>query len=61
MNRLENVTIDAGNQAFGGYIYSVSYSVGVGGDKTTLKVRLINATGEYFISREDLKTNAHVR
>lgn len=56
INRLENVTIDNTNEVFGGFIYSVNYTVGLAGELTTLKVSIISINGDYFISEEDLKT-----
>lgn len=57
INRIENITIDNDNKVFGGYIYSIDYSFGLGAETSSVNVTLFSETGDYFISPEDLKTS----
>lgn len=46
--KIDNVTINGKNQAFGGYIYSVDVEVGLTAKPTQIKINFISATGTYL-------------
>jgi hypothetical protein len=56
IRHIENVTIDGANRAFGGYIYSVDYEANFAEQPSVLKIYIVNETGSYNISKEDLTT-----
>jgi hypothetical protein len=53
---IPNVTIDGANRAFGGYIYSVDYNANFAEQPSVLKIYIVNESGVYNISKEDLTT-----
>lgn len=46
-NKIDQVKINGRNKAFGGYIYSVDYDVGVLENPTTMTVQFVNEVGQY--------------
>lgn len=46
-NKIDQVKINGRNRAFGGYIYSVDYQVGLLDNPTTVSVQFVNESGEY--------------
>jgi hypothetical protein len=46
-NTIDKVNINGRNKAFGGYIYSVDYQVGLLDSPTTMSVQFVNESGEY--------------
>lgn len=45
---IDSVTIEGKSSAFGGYIYSVGYNIGVNQQSSTVSIRFINETKNYL-------------
>jgi len=56
IKKIDNINIDGQNRAWGGYIYSLSYSPNFGEAPSELSVEVTNESGIFDIDKNDLTT-----
>jgi hypothetical protein len=56
IKKIDNITVDGKNMAWGGYIYSLNYEIGFGESPSEVVVEVVNKSGVYDIKKTDLRT-----